>query len=370
MSPSEQDVPDFHNLTQLQELARENVSRQAYDYVAGGAGDERTLAGNRNAYGNWELIHRVLRDVSHRDTSTTVLGQSIDFPAVVAPTAFHCLMHEDGETATAKGTAEAGTLFTASTLATKSLEDIAEASDGPKWFQLYIYRDRSLTEQLVERAENAGYQALVLTVDSPVWGKRERDIENGFTLPDHLGLANFEDLEQEQLPDQGSGVNGLAEYVENQLDPSLTWEDVEWLADLTDLPLIVKGLVHAEDALKARDHGCAGVLVSNHGGRQLDAGIPTVEALSKVTDAVGDDLEVFVDGGVRRGTDVLTALALGAQAVLVGRPVLWSLAVGGRKGVTRALNLLQDEFDNAMALCGLSSPEKINRDMIRQRQNH
>ncbi len=367
MTPSESDEPDFYNLTQLKDMARQNVTKQAYDYVAGGAGDEQTLSGNRNAYGNWELIHRVLEDVSDRDCSTTVLGQSIDFPVVVAPTAFHCLMHESGETATARGTAEAGTLFTASTLATKSLEAIAQVSDSPKWFQLYIYRDRELTENLVERAENAGYQALVLTVDSPVWGKRERDIENGFTLPDHLGLANFENLEQEQLPDEGSGVNGLAEYVSNQLDPSLTWEDVEWLADLTDLPLIVKGLVHAEDARKARDHGCAGVVVSNHGGRQLDAGIPTVEALPKVANAVGDDLEVFLDGGIRRGTDVLTALALGAQAVLVGRPVLWSLAVDGQSGVTQALNLLQNEFDNAMALCGSSSPREIDQKVIHRK---
>jgi 4-hydroxymandelate oxidase len=362
-------LPEFENLKQLKQLARDqdHLTTSAFDYVAGGAGDERTLDGNRSGYDRWELIHRVLRDVSNRDTSTTVQDQTVDFPALVAPTAFHCLMHEDGETATARGAAKAGTLFTASTLATKSLEAIAEASTGPRWFQLYIYRDRDLTTSLVERAEAAGYEALVLTVDSPVWGKRERDIRNGFSLPDHLGLANFDNLEQENLPDEGEGVNGLAQYVSNQLDPSLEWEDVEWLAELTDLPLIVKGLVHPEDAKKAVDHGCDGVVVSNHGGRQLDAGIPTVEALPNVANAVGNDIEVYQDGGIRRGTDVLKSLALGADAVLVGRPVLWSLAVGGETGVTRALNLLRDEFDNAMALCGLREIDEITRDLVRRK---
>lgn len=360
------DLPEFENLRQLKDLARGNVSEAAYDYVAGGAGDERTLEGNRHAYDNWELIHRVLRDVSDCDTRTTVLGEEIDFPAMVAPTAFHQLMHEQGETATARGTARAGTLYVASTLATRSLEAIAGASDGPRWYQLYIYRDRNLTESLVERAEKAGYQALVLTVDSPVWGRRERDVRNGFSLPDGMGLANFEDLEQEDLPDEGAGVNGLAEYVSNQLDASLTWEDVQWLNDMTELPLLIKGIVDPEDARQAMRHGCDGVVVSNHGGRQLDAGIPTIEALSDVAGAVGDEGEVYLDGGIRRGTDVLIALALGARAVLVGRPVLWSLAVGGEDGVHRTLRMLHEEIENAMALCGVREVGEITRDRVRR----
>ncbi len=346
-------------------MARGEVSDQAYDYVAGGAGDERTLAYNRQAYDHWQLVHRVLRDVSERNTSTTVLGTEVDFPALVAPTAFHRLMDDDGETATARGVSQAGTLFTASTLATRSLEEISEASDGPKWFQLYIYRDRTLTESLINRAETAGYEALVLTVDSPVWGRRERDVRNGFSLPDHMGLANFEDLEQEDLPDGGSGVNGLAEYVSRQLDPSLTWDDVDWLRNRTDLPLLIKGIVDGEDARRAVERGCEGVVVSNHGGRQLDAGIPTVKALPEVVEAVDGEGEVYVDGGVRRGTDVLIALALGARAVLVGRPVLWSLAVGGQEGVTRALNLLHEEIDNALALCGEKQVEAMGKDKLR-----
>lgn len=363
---SEESLPSFQNLEQLEEMARERVSSPAYDYVAGGSGDERTLAANRAAYRRWRLVHRVLRDVSDRDPSTTVLGTPVDFPALVAPTAFHKLMHEEGEAATARGTAEAGTLFVASTLATTSLETIAEASDGPRWFQLYIYRDRELTASLVDRAENAGYGALVLTVDSPVWGRRERDIRNGFSLPEPLGLANFEDLEQEDLPEAGSGVDGLAEYVARQLDPSLTWEDVAWLRNRTELPLLIKGIVHPDDARRAVEHGCEGVVVSNHGGRQLDAGTSTLEALPGVVQAVDGRAQVFVDGGVRRGTDVLVALALGARAVLVGRPVLWSLAVGGRRGVTRALGLLREEFDNAMALSGVRRPEEIDADLVRR----
>lgn len=355
---------DFENLEQLKEMARDAVTQSAFDYVAGGAGDERTLRGNRRGYDRWRLVHRVLRDVSERTTRTTVLGSTVDFPAFVAPTAFHELMHENGETATARGAARAGTLFVASTLATRSLEEIAEASTGPRWFQLYIYRDRELTASLVERAEEAGYEALVLTVDSPVWGRRERDIRNGFTLPDSMGLANFEDLQQEDLPDGGSGVNGLAQYVSNQLDPSLTWDDVEWLQSLTDLPLLVKGIVDPQDAREARDHGCDGVVVSNHGGRQLDAGIPTIEALPDVVRSAGDDLTVLVDGGVRRGTDVVTALALGADAVLVGRPVLWSLAAGGEEGVHSALELLHEEIDNAMALCGAREPEELDSSFV------
>lgn len=360
------ELPSFENLRQLKDMARDKVTQSAFDYVAGGAGDERTLESNRRAYDNWELIHRVLRDVSDCDSSTTVLGNSVDFPALVAPTAFHQLMHDEGETATARGADRTGTLYVASTLATKSLEAIAEASDGPKWFQLYIYRDRDLTRSLVERAENAGYRALVLTVDSPVWGRRERDVRNGFSLPDEMGLANFEDLEQEDLPDEGSGVNGLAEYVSNQLDPSLTWADVEWLQGLTDLPVLVKGVVDPEDARLAVEHGADGVVVSNHGGRQLDAGIPTIEALSNVVDAIGDNGEVVLDGGIRRGTDVLIALALGARAVLVGRPILWSLAVGGEAGVKKALGLLREEIQNAMALCGTRTVGELTRDRVRR----
>lgn len=355
------DAPAFVNLRQLEALAKPRLAASAFDYVAGGAGDEATLAANTSGYAAWRLRHRVLRDVSHRDTSTTVLGTRVPAPVLVAPTAFHCLMHPEGEVATARGTHDAGTLFVASTLSTRRLEDVAQASGGPKWFQVYIYKDRALTESLVKRAVAAGYEALVLTVDTAVWGRRERDVTNGFTLPAGLGLANFAHLDQEHLPALGGGADGLAAYVASQLDASLTWADVDWLGRVSGLPVIVKGIVDPADARLAVAHGCAGIIVSNHGGRQLDHGIATIDALPDVVAAVDGACEVFVDGGVRRGTDVLIALALGARAVLVGRPVMWSLALDGSAGVTRALRLLMGEFEDAMALTGACRVDDVTR---------
>lgn len=356
----------FLNLLELEAMARDRVDDAAFDYVAGGAGDERTLEANRRAWSGYELVHRVLRDVSDRSTATTVLGTEVGTPVLVAPTAFHQLMHADGEEATARGADRAGTIMVASTLSTTPLEAIAEASSGPKWFQLYVYRDRGLTEDLIDRAEAAGYEAIVVTVDAPVWGRRERDLRHGFGLPEGMTLANFDDLDRAALPDVEAGADGLAEYVADQIDPSLTWEELAWVQERTDLPVLVKGVVHPDDARKAAEQGCAGVVVSNHGGRQLDAGVGTADALAEVAEAVGDDVEVLVDGGVRRGTDVLTALALGADAVLVGRPVMWSLAVDGADGVARAIELLTEELDNAMALVGRTSVDEVDGDVLRR----
>lgn len=360
---------DVLNLRGLGERVRDRVPEAAHGYIAGGSGDEATLSANVKAYGRYRLLHRTLRDVSRRTTATRMLGTEVPSPVAVAPTAFHELVHEEGEVATARGAAEAGALMCASTLSTRSLEEIAEAGAGPRWFQLYIYRDRDLTRDLVRRAEDAGYGAIVVTVDSPVWGRRERDVRNDFQLPEGLGLANFPDLDQETLPTPEGGGNALAAYVEEQLDPALTWDDVAWLRDLTELPVLVKGVVHPADAREAARRGVAGIVVSNHGGRQLDAGVATVDALPGVVDAVrevagGDGPEVYVDGGVRRGTDVLKALCLGARGVLVGRPILWSLALGGARGVADALELLQAEVDNALALAGLRSPGEAGRDLV------
>jgi 4-hydroxymandelate oxidase len=368
MAPGEA-IPDLRNLRELQDRAQGEVPEPAYDYIAGGSGDEATLSANVQAYDRYRLRHRALRDVADRTTATTVLGTEVEMPALVAPTAFHRLVHDEGEAATARGAAQAGTLLCASTLSTVSLEEIAEASSGPRWFQLYIYRDRSLTEDLVRRAEEAGYEAVVVTVDSPVWGRRERDVENDFGLPDDLRLANFPDLDQETLPEPPGGGNALAHYVEEQLDPSLTWDDIAWLQEQTDLPVLVKGLAHPDDAREAARRGVDGIVVSNHGGRQLDAGVATVDALPGIVDAIrqvagAHGPEVYVDGGIRRGTDVLTALCLGARAVLVGRPLVWSLACGGAAGVEQALDLLREEVDNALALAGLRSPAEAGRDMV------
>lgn len=354
----------FLNLRELDGLARATVPRAAYDYVAGGSGDETTLRDNEAAWGRWRLLPRVLRDVSRRTCETKVLGTPVSMPVLVAPTAFHKLMHPEGEVATARGTHAAGTLLTASTLSTCSLEEIAAASPGPKWFQLYVYKDRDLTRSLVRRAKAAGYGALVLTVDTATWGRRERDARNGFTLPPGLSMANFADLERKVLPNLGTGASGLSAYVQSLFDDSLTWEDVRWLRRESGLPVVVKGIEHPEDARLAVESGASAVVVSNHGGRQLDAEVPTALALPAVAEAVAGRCEVYVDGGVRRGTDVVVALALGARAVLVGRPILWSLALAGAEGVAAALDLLRTEIDGALALCGVTSPREVARELV------
>lgn len=362
MGKDDEDSVSFTNLRQLASQARGQVDPAAYDYIAGGSGEEATLANNDRGWERYQLRHRVLRDVSKRRTATRLLGSEVAFPALVAPTAFHKLAHPRGEVATAEGAAAAGTIMVASTLATVRLEDVAEAAEGPRWFQLYVYEDRKLTEQLVARAEAAGYEAIVVTVDSPVWGRRERDVRNGFQLPEGLGLANFPDLDQEALPDTEG--DSLAAYVEQQLDPSLEWSALAWLTSTTELPVLVKGVVHPEDARLAVEHGAAGVIVSNHGGRQLDAGVSTARALPAIVEAVQGRASVLVDGGIRRGTHVVTALALGAEAVLVGRPILWALAVDGARGVQRALELLHAEIDNAMALIGAADVEELAPGMV------
>ncbi len=358
------EAPVFHNLRELEPLARERIDRTAFDYIAGGAGDEATLVGNEAGWDRYRLLHRALHDVSGLTLEQDLLGQPTASPVLVAPTAFHRLVHPEGEVATATGAARSGHLMVASTLSTTPLEAIADASPERRWFQLYVYEDRALTEQLVDRAEAAGYEAIVVTVDAPVWGRRERDVRNNFSLPDGMGLANFPDLDQEDLPK----VEGdrLAAYVEDQLDASLTWAGIEWLTELTDLPVLVKGIVHPADARAAIDHGVAGLVVSNHGGRQLDHGVPTAHALPEVVDAVDGDIEILVDGGIRRGTDVVKALALGADAVLVGRPVLWALALDGSRGVGGARDRRVAEVGHAMAGCGAQRPADRAPDQVRE----
>jgi len=351
------------NLAEYEEVARAKLRREAYDYYAGGANDEVTLRANREAYGKLSLYHRVLRDVAARDTSVEVLGERISFPVMVAPTAFQRMACDEGECATARAAARAGTIMVMSTLATTVVEEVAAAAAGPKWFQLYIYKDRAATLDLVRRAEAAGCRALVLTVDTAVWGRREADVRNNFALPDGLTVANLAAHAKENFP-EGLGGSGLAAYAAAMLDASVTWKDLEWLRGQTKLPVVLKGVVHPDDARAAVEHGAAGVIVSNHGGRQLDSSPATIEALPGVVEAVGGRVPVLVDGGVRRGTDVVKALALGATAVLVGRPILWGLAVDGEEGAYRVLELLKAEFDLAMALCGARTVAGIERGLV------
>lgn len=348
--------------------AQTRLPKMVYDYYAGGARDEITLGDNQQAYRRLQLRPRVLRDIRTRDLSTTVLGQSLDVPFVIAPTAFHRMACEDGEEATVRAAGALGTAMTLSTLSTTAVEDVTASATGPVWFQLYVYTDREATRALVQRAEDAGCSAIVLTVDGQVWGVRERDERNDFTLPEGLAMQNLEASGQAHFPEtEGSG---LAAYVNERFDKNLTWDDIDWLAGITDLPLLVKGILRGDDARRAVEHGADGVVVSNHGGRQLDTVPATVDVLPEVVRAVRDtadsDADILVDGGIRRGTDVLKALALGATAVGVGRPVLWGLAVDGAAGVEHALSLLRDELDTAMALCGVRSVDEATPDVVRQ----
>lgn len=344
----------------FERAARERLPQMVYDYYAGAAGDEWTLRENRRAFQRWVVRPRVLADVSDVRTETTVLGERVPFPILLAPTAFQRLADRDGELATARAAESLGTIMILSTISTVSLEDVA-ATGVRRWFQLYVMRDRSLTEGLVLRARDAGYRALVVTVDTPWLGRRFRDERNQFALPPGIGLANLQGV---PMPDGTQPGSSLASFFAAEHDPSLSWRDIEWLRSLSDLPVLLKGIVTAEDARRAVDVGGDGIVVSNHGGRQLDGAPATLDALPEVVDAVEGKVEVLVDGGVRRGVDVVKALALGARAVLVGRPYLWGLATAGEEGVRQVLGMLRDELVLAMALAGRRSVDAIDRSAV------
>jgi 4-hydroxymandelate oxidase len=352
------------NLFDFERLAESRLRRDVYDYYAGGASDEVALRAARAAYESIPVYFRTLTGVDHRDTATRVLGENVSMPVLIAPTAFHRMATADGELATARAAGNAGTVMIVSTLSNTNVEDIAAVATGPLWFQLYIYRDRGATRELVQRVEAAGCRAIALTVDAPILGTRERDVRNRFALPAGLSVQNLVGAGQGTVAGQASG-SGLATYVSSFIDPSISWKDVEWLRGITRLPLLIKGIVRADDARRAVDAGARGIVVSNHGGRQLDALPATIDALPYVADAVGDRAEVYVDGGIRRGLDVVKALARGARAVMIGRPVLWGLAVDGERGVSRVLEILHHELDNAMGLCGCPRVADINRDLLR-----
>ncbi|CAN5914865.1 alpha-hydroxy acid oxidase [soil metagenome] len=361
------------NLAELEAAAKATLPTMAWDYYASGADDEQCLARNVSAYRDIELHYKVMVDVAQRELATTVLGAPISMPICVAPTAFQKLAHPDGELASVRAAAAAGTLFILSTLSTSRVEDVVAEAAGriPVWFQLYIYKDRGATEALVRRVEAAGVKALVLTVDAPLFGRRERDVRNGFALPPGMSVANL--LAEDSDPDPRghidavAGESGLSAYIARWLDPSLTWDTIEWLRSITTLPVLVKGIVRADDAVRAVERGVAGIVVSNHGGRQLDAAPATIKVLPRIAEAVAGRCEILLDGGVRRGTDVIKAVAYGARAVLVGRPVLWGLAADGQAGVESALGILRREFDLAMALCGCPDVSSISRDLVEVR---
>lgn len=329
------DTPTFVTVDDFEPVARELLPKDVYDYFAGGAGDEWTLRENRAAFDRWVIRPRMLAGVAERDLSTEVLGTRVAFPVLVAPWAYQRLAHPDGELATARACEDAGTIMVVSSTAVDHLEDIAAASGGPKWWQLYLFSDRGFTGDMLQRVVAAGYGAVCFTVDLPVIGLRHRDTRNEFLM--QVGLP------QDDLV----------------FDPNISWADIAWIRERAALPLLVKGIMTAEDARIALDHGVDGIVVSNHGGRQLDGVAAGVTVLPEVVEAVGGRVPVLVDGGIRRGTDVLKALALGAAAVLVGRPTCWGLAVAGEQGVAEVLGILRAELENAMALAGVRSVVEI-----------
>lgn len=346
-------------LDDYEAAARERLPHATYEFLAAGAADELTRRWNREAFRNYELLPHVLEDVATVDTSCTLLAHNLPHPILLAPTAYHKLLHPGGERETARGAGEAESVLVVSNSATMTIEEIAPAATGPLWFQLYLQPDRGFTRELVGRAESAGCKALCLTVDSPVSGPQNRVNRAGFTLPPEL-TAPMNPVSNRQRRVTGAREPFLARF-------PTTWQDVEWLLSLAKVPVVLKGILRADDADRAAKSGVAALIVSNHGARNLDTAVATIDALPDVARAVDRRLPVLMDGGLRRGTDVLKALALGATAVLIGRPYLYALAVSGASGVTAVVNLLRSELEMAMALTGQTSLASLDPTIVRRR---
>ena len=331
------------NLFEYEALAKKHLPRTRYDYIAGGATDEITLRRTRAVFDSIMLRPRMLVDIGQRELTTTVLGEKISFPVMLDPSGDHARAHPEGELATVRAAGSVGTIMIVSVGSTYTLEEVAQAATGPIWFQQYFYRDQGLTKEMAQRAEEAGYTALCLTVDTKIGAKRERNIRNRYVNPPS---PNYEWA------------------VSLSRDPAATWEDLEWLAATTRLPILVKGIMTGEDAKLCAEYGAKALIVSNHGARQLDTTFATIEVLPEVVEAVDGRIEVYMDGGIRRGSDVIKALALGARAVLIGRPLFWGLAVNGEAGVRAVLEMLRDELDITMALCGRPTIDSIDVSLL------
>jgi L-lactate dehydrogenase (cytochrome) len=371
------------SVTDLRALARRRLPRGVFDYIDGGAEDERTLAANVAAFARTTFRPRVLRDVGDVDPSTTLLGRPLPLPLVLAPTGFTRIAEPEGELAVARAAARGGIPYALSTLGTRSIEEVG-AVGGSLWFQVYVWRDRGLVKEMVDRAAGAGYEALVLTVDTAVLGRRERDVRRGFTLPPKIGLGTLVDgathpawtwafLRAEPIRfanvtghavGDGTTAVSLADYINTQFDPALSWRDVEWLRSSWPGPLVVKGIQTVADARLAADAGVDAIALSNHGGRQLDGAPATLDLVAPVADALGDRVEIVCDGGVRRGSDIVKAVALGARACMAGRAYLYGLAVGGERGVSHVLRMLDADVRRTLALVGARSVAELDRDLL------
>ncbi|MEO0424385.1 MAG: alpha-hydroxy acid oxidase [Pseudomonadota bacterium] len=375
-----------HNIADLRRRAQRRIPAPMFHYIDGGADDEGTMRRNTEAFDDFTLVPRYLVNVEQIDTRRRVLGADLALPLVLAPTGMSCLFHHEGELAVARAAARAGVYYSLSTVATKSIEDVAAVNDGPKMYQLYILRDRGLNREFMTRAREAGYTALCLTVDVPVAGNRERDLRTGMALPPSLGLKGIFDIltspswlwgflrspgfelanvahRAEFKEQQGSSV---AQYINDQFDPTVTWEDAEQMIAEWGGPFAIKGILSADDAKRAAQIGASAVIVSNHGGRQLDGAPGALDCLREVVDAVGDQVEVILDGGIRRGTHMLKALACGATACMAGRAYLYGLAAGGEAGVTRALDLMAAELQRDMALLGACTLDDVDASCLRR----
>ncbi|NUR58816.1 MAG: alpha-hydroxy-acid oxidizing protein [Catenulispora sp.] len=352
-------------VSDYRDFAAERLPKPVWDFVDGGSGDERTLHGNTAAFDRYKLRPRILTDVEKVDTRITLFGTPLDTPIGLAPIAYHRLLHPDGEVATARGAGRAGALLVVGIFASRTLEDVAAVASGPLWLQLYWLRQRAVLEQLVERAEAAGYEAFVVTLDAKQIGQRLRDMRNEFSLPEGMAAVNVDPAEMAQAHQATAGDSAIAAHAESSFDRALTWADLAWLRARTSKPILVKGVLTAEDARLAVEHGVDGIVVSNHGGRQLDNAMASIDALEEAVQAVGGTIPVLVDGGFRRGTDVFTALALGATAVLLGRPFLWGLAVDGADGVGSVLTMATAELKHTMTLMGTPNLAAIERTAVR-----
>ena len=388
LDPVERRIAKAASVGDLRRMARRRLPRGVFDYIDGGAEDERSLGRNVSAFGRLELNPRVLRDVSAIDTSTTILGRPVPLPLALSPTGFTRIADPQGELAVARAAQRAGLPYGLSTMGTRSIEEVAAVSAGSKWFQVYTWKDRGLVKDLVDRAAAAGYEAIILTVDTAVLGRRERDVRRGYTLPPKIGpgtivdgilhpawtldfLRNppitFASVASNNPADDGSSAVTLSEYMSSQFDAALSWRDVEWLQSVWSGPLILKGIQSPADAKLAVAAGVQAIALSNHGGRQLDGAPPVVELIEPVAQEVGGQIEIYCDGGVRRGSDIVKALALGANACWIGRAYLYALGAAGERGVDHVLGFLAQTMARTMALSGVARVADINRELVRWR---